>query len=120
MSLLLICVPGNEDKNPTIQTQLIIKWEYKQVARDVATAPEKLQTQLDALGEQGWELTAVITRRTATDSDTLLFKRRKASNDVDIAFQPEMGLITIRGEKSAVERTVKVIEEIKKQSNPSK
>ena len=119
MSLLLICADG-EIKEPTIQTQFIAKWEYKQIDSYAETAPEKLQTQLDLLGEQGWELTAVIARRSVSGSDTLLLKRRKASNDVDIVFQPEMGLITIRGDKNAVERTSKVIEEIKKKTSPSK
>jgi hypothetical protein len=120
MSLLLICADGENEKAPTIQTQSIVRWEYKLLASDNSTAPEKLQNQLDLLGEQGWELTAIIARRSKSDSDTLIFKRRKASNDVDISFQPEMGLITIRGDKKAVEKTVQVIEEIKKQASPSK
>jgi len=120
MGLLFLCVGGNDDKAPTLRTQFITRWEYKQVASDAATASEKTQAQLDLLGEQGWELTAVIARRSESGSDTLLFKRRKASNDVDIDFQPEMGLITIRGDKKAVERTVNVIEEIKKKADSRK
>jgi hypothetical protein len=118
--LLLTSVPENDDKGQTIQTQFIAKWEYKLVASDAETSPEKLQGQMDLLGDQGWELTAVIPRRSVSAADTLLFKRRKESNDVDISFQPEIGLVTIRGEKSAVERTVNVIEEIKKKKSPIK
>ena len=120
LCLLLSSVPENDDKGPTIQTQFIAKWEYKLVASDAETSPEKLQGQLDVLGEQGWELTAVIPRRSVSTADTLLFKRRKESNDVDISFQPEIGIVTIRGEKSAVERTVNVIEEIKKKTDTSR
>ena len=118
--LLLISVPENDDKGPTKQTQFVAKWEYTLVASDAETSPEKLQGKLDVLGDQGWELTAVIPRRSVSAADTLLFKRRKESNDVDISFQPEIGLVTIRGEKSAVERTVNVIEEIKKKTSPIK
>ena len=118
--LLLICVPGDDDKGPTIQTQFISRWEYKQVASDAATVPEKLQSKLDLLGEQGWELTAVIARRSESSSDTLIFKRRKTSKDVDIDFIPEMNLVRIRGDKVDVEKTVQVIEEIKKKAIPKK
>ena len=120
MGLLLICVNENDDKSPTIQTQYLTKWEYKQVAVDAEIESEKLQSKLELLGEQGWELTSIITRRSATGADTLLFKRRKESKDVDIAFLPEMGLIKISGDKSAVKQLVNVIEETKKKSIPSK
>ncbi len=119
MSLLFLCGGGGDEKAPTLRTQVITRWEYKQVAGDAAMASEKLQAQLDLLGEQGWELTAVIARRSESGSDILLFKRRKASNDVDIDFQPELGLITIRGDKKDVEKTVNVIEEIKKKAATS-
>lgn len=49
MSLLFLCVDGKDDKAPTLPTQFITRWEYKQVASGAATSPEKLATLLHSL-----------------------------------------------------------------------
>ena len=114
LGLLFICADGtdgNDVKPQVIQTEFT-KWEYKQVANAG-------QLQLNELGDQGWELTAVIASRTPTGADIMIFKRRKPSIDVEIGSQPELGLMTIRGDREAVEKVTKLIDEIKKRLDAS-
>jgi len=96
------------------------QWSYKQFLCDANLSTDLLQLQLESLGKQGWELTGVIARRTATGSDILLFKRMMISDDVDIIFQPEIGIVTVRGSKDKVDKLEKVLNDIQANTDAAK
>lgn len=98
---------------PTIVTSITNKWEYKQIPWTPTTETAAMQSQLDTLGDQGWELSGTIARRTTEGSDILLFKRGKDSEDATIEFVENLDLIVVRGSKTAVERTVTKIQAAK-------
>jgi hypothetical protein len=44
---------------PMIYVEKQLKWEYKQIARNLESEKPLDETELNALGEEGWELTGL-------------------------------------------------------------
>lgn len=118
--LVIACLFGQTTAaNPNDQKVIVsitAKWEYKQISWDAKANTAAMQTQMDALGDQGWELTGTIARRTPDGADILLFKRNRVSDDVSIEFLEELDLAIVRGSKEAVEKTLSTIKSIKDQA----
>ncbi len=54
--------PGQHEpvRPPMIYVEKRLKWEYKQIVRDLENEKPLDETELKALGEDGWEMTGVI------------------------------------------------------------
>ena len=68
-------LPGdpNEDAQPQmIYVNTPAVWEYKQVRRDLSSEPPMSVEELNALGKDGWELSAVLA---AAPAAYFYFKR---------------------------------------------
>ena len=44
---------------PMIYIEKSLKWEYKQIVRDLETEQPLDESELNALGEEGWELSGI-------------------------------------------------------------
>ncbi len=44
---------------PMIYIEKQVKWEYKQIARNLESEKPLDETELNALGEDGWEMTGI-------------------------------------------------------------
>jgi len=53
--------PGQSDsiRPPMIYVEKQLKWEYKQIVRNFENEKPLDETELNALGEDGWELTGI-------------------------------------------------------------
>ena len=53
--------PGQSDsiRPPMIYVEKQLKWEYKQLVRNFENEKPLDETELNALGEDGWELTGI-------------------------------------------------------------
>jgi hypothetical protein len=45
---------------PMVYVEKQLKWEYKQLARDLEKEKPLEETELNQLGEEGWELTGIV------------------------------------------------------------
>ena len=58
-------IPPHEPKQPEpvrppmVYVKKSLKWEYKQIVRDLEKEKPLDQAELDALGEEGWEMSGV-------------------------------------------------------------
>lgn len=54
--------PGQPEpiRPPMIYVEKRLKWEYKQVIRNLESEKPLDETELNALGEDGWELTGIV------------------------------------------------------------
>ena len=58
-------IPPNEPKPtdpvrpPMLYVKKSLKWEYKQIARDLAKEQPLEEAELNQLGEEGWELSGI-------------------------------------------------------------
>ncbi len=122
LALVFVTSMGVSDAatDPTIVASITTKWEYKQVRWDSKTDSVTMQAQLDSLGEQGWELSGMIARRSPEGNDILLFKRSKDSDDASIEFIEALNLAIVRGSKTAVEKTLSQIQAVKESAKLKK
>lgn len=120
MALAISASVSGVAADPAIVTSIAAKWEYKQVQWDSKADSVAMQSQLDALGDQGWELSGTIARRSPEGSDILLFKRSKDSDDISIEFVEELNMVIVRGSKSAVEKTLSQMQTVKESANRKK
>ncbi len=53
--------PGHQEpiRPPMIYIERRLKWEYKQVVRNLETEKPLDEAELNALGEDGWEMTGI-------------------------------------------------------------
>lgn len=52
--------PGNAPiRPPMVYVEKELKWEYKQIVRDLETEQPLDEAELNALGEEGWEMTGI-------------------------------------------------------------
>lgn len=53
--------PGQHEpiRPPMVYIEKRLKWEYKQVVRNLENEKPLDETELNALGEEGWEMTGV-------------------------------------------------------------
>lgn len=53
--------PGQHEpiRPPMIYVEKRLKWEYKQVTRDLQSEKPFAEKELNELGEEGWELTGI-------------------------------------------------------------
>ena len=52
--------PGQEPvRPPMIYVEKPLKWEYKQIVRNLENEKPLDETELNALGEDGWEMTGI-------------------------------------------------------------
>ena len=122
LALVFVTSMGVSDAatDPTIVASITTKWEYKQVQWDSKTDSVTMQAQLDSLGEQGWELSGMIARRSPEGNDILLFKRSKDFDDASIEFIEALNLAIVRGSKTAVEKTLSQIQAVKESAKLKK
>lgn len=53
--------PGNVPiRPPMVYVEKELKWEYKQIVRDLEREQPLEEAELNALGEQGWEMTGIV------------------------------------------------------------
>ena len=54
--------PGQSESipPPMIYVEKQLKWEYKQIIRNFENEKLLAETELNALGEDGWELTGIV------------------------------------------------------------
>ena len=58
-------IPPSEPKSPeSVRAPMVyvrkpLKWEYKQIVRDLETDKLLDEAEMNALGEEGWELSAI-------------------------------------------------------------
>jgi hypothetical protein len=45
---------------PMIYVEKQMKWEYKQIVRDLGHEQPLEEAELNALGEEGWEMTGIV------------------------------------------------------------
>lgn len=45
---------------PMIYVEMQLKWEYKQIVRNLDTEKPLDETELNRLGEEGWEMTGTV------------------------------------------------------------
>jgi hypothetical protein len=59
--------PGDQPvRPPMIYIEKQLKWEYKQIVRNLETEKPLEEAELNALGEDGWEMTGVAQHRSMT------------------------------------------------------
>lgn len=51
--------PPDPVRPPMIYVRESLKWEYKQIARDLGKEKPLDETELNELGEEGWELSGI-------------------------------------------------------------
>lgn len=51
---------------PMIYIEKQVKWEYKQIARNLENEKPLDETELNALGENGWEMTGIAQQQPVT------------------------------------------------------
>jgi len=53
--------PGQQEpiRPPMIYIQKQLKWEYKQIVRNLDNEKPLAETELNQLGEEGWEMTGI-------------------------------------------------------------
>ena len=71
-------IPPREPQNQPVRPRMIfvekrLKWEYKQVVRDLENEMSLAEAELNVLGEQGWEMSGVAQHGT---SAYFYFKRQ--------------------------------------------
>jgi hypothetical protein len=51
--------PPEPVRAPMVYVEKPVKWEYKQIARDLEKEQPLNEAELNALGEEGWELSGI-------------------------------------------------------------
>ena len=51
--------PPEPVRAPMVYVKKPVKWEYKQIVRDLETEKLLDEAEMNALGEEGWELTGI-------------------------------------------------------------
>jgi hypothetical protein len=65
-------IPPHEPKQPEpvrppmVYVKKSLKWEYKQIVRDLTDEKPLDQAELDALGEEGWEMSGIAQQPPVT------------------------------------------------------
>ncbi len=105
---------GEDPATPAAQQ----KWEYKVVDSLELNQDGKLVENLNELGEQGWELSGVLSAAASTASERLIFKRKaepiaKASISLgngkfEVEQLPDLKLTIVRGNAKEVSITSEV------------
>jgi hypothetical protein len=60
--------PGQHDpiRPPMVYIEKALKWEYKQIVRNLESEKPLDESELNALGEQGWEMTGIAQQPPVT------------------------------------------------------
>lgn len=60
--------PGQHEpiRPPMVYIEKSLKWEYKQIVRNLESEKPLDESELNALGEQGWEMTGIAQQPPVT------------------------------------------------------
>jgi hypothetical protein len=74
-SILPPAAPGQHQpiRPPMVYIEKQLKWEYKQIARNLENEKPLEEAEMNALGEDGWEMTGVVQH---TSTAYFYFKRQ--------------------------------------------
>lgn len=55
----MLIPPHEPVRPPMVYVKKSLQWEYKQIVRDLKTEKPLEEAELNALGQEGWELTGI-------------------------------------------------------------
>ena len=69
----MLIPPHEPVRPPMVYVKKSVQWEYKQIVRDLEQENPLSETELNTLGEEGWELTGIAHQ---TSKTYFYFKRQ--------------------------------------------